>query len=85
VTDAAYLAAPGTYDVEWEGGGLHIKTTGFPDVVVWNPNEEVGSKIGDMEDKGWEKYVCVEPGIVASFNELKPGETWRGTQLFVPK
>lgn len=84
VTDSAYLNAPGTYDVEWEGGGLKIKTTGFPDVVVWNPNEEVGKAIGDLEDKGWEKYVCVEPGFIGTFNEVAPGETWRATQLFIP-
>ncbi|KAF8314769.1 glucose-6-phosphate 1-epimerase [Clavulina sp. PMI_390] len=84
VTDRVYASAPGTYDIKWTGGGMNIKTTGFPDVVIWNPQEEVGSKIGDMEDKGWERYVCVEPGLVSGWNEITPGETWRGTQLFIP-
>lgn len=67
VTDSVYASAPGTYDVKWDGGGLNIKTTGFPDVVIWNPQEEVGSTIGDLEDKGW--YVMllqIRPKLVWS-------------------
>ncbi len=52
-TDSVYKNAPGAYEVRWEGGGMDIKTTGFPDVVVWNPHAEAGSKIGDLEDGGW--------------------------------
>jgi glucose-6-phosphate 1-epimerase len=48
-----YKAAPGEYQVRWTGGGVYIKTTGFPDVVVWNPQKEIGSKMADMEDGGW--------------------------------
>ena len=44
-TDALYRNAPGNYKVEWAGpAGLRIKTTHFPDVVVWNPQAEIGSK-----------------------------------------
>lgn len=52
-TDSVYQGAPGKYEVRWEGGGIDINTSGFPDVVVWNPSAEAGAKIGDMEDKGW--------------------------------
>lgn len=52
-TDSVYPSAPGTYNVRWPGGGLNIKTTGFPDIVIWNPNEEIGSGIGDLEEEGW--------------------------------
>ncbi|KAF8321406.1 glucose-6-phosphate 1-epimerase [Cantharellus anzutake] len=86
-TDSVYKSAPGTYEVRWEGeggGGLDIKTSGFPDVVVWNPHAEVGSKIGDLEEGGWEKYVCVEPGFVSSWNTLQPGEKWVGSQTLIP-
>jgi len=82
-TDSVYSSAPGTYDVRWPGGGLNIKTTGFPDIVVWNPKEEIGRGISDLDESGWERYVCVEPGLVYSWNALSPGETWRGTQLFI--
>lgn len=85
-TDSVYKSASGEYRVRWAGGsaGIDIKTTGFGDVVVWNPQAEAGSKIADMEDGGWERYVCVEPGIASYWNELAPEETWIGTQTFYP-
>ena len=52
-TDSVYKNAPGTYEVRWEDGGIDIHTSGFPDIVVWNPHAEAGSKIGDLEDGGW--------------------------------
>lgn len=52
-TDSVYENASGTYHVTWPGDGVEIKTKGFKDVVVWNPQEVTGSKIGDMEAGGW--------------------------------
>ena len=52
-TDSVYEGAPGTYYVSWPGDGISIKTRNLKDVVVWNPQKEAGSKIGDMEDGGW--------------------------------
>lgn len=54
-TDSVYKDAHGSggYEVRWEGGGINLKTSGFKDVVVWNPAEEAGSKIGDLEEGGW--------------------------------
>jgi glucose-6-phosphate 1-epimerase len=37
----------------WPGGGLALKLSGFTTLTIWNPQEEAGSKIGDMEEKGW--------------------------------
>lgn len=96
-TDSVYENAGGKYQVLWPSGGVEVKTTNFKDVVVWNPQEVAGSKIGDMEVGGWyvpsncplflwltavrEKYVCVEPGHVRGFVLLSPGETWVGQQV----
>lgn len=52
-TDFVYENAPGTYQVSWPGGSVELKTKNFKDVVVWNPQEAAGSKIGDMESGGW--------------------------------
>ncbi|CAA7265791.1 unnamed protein product [Cyclocybe aegerita] len=79
-TDSVYENAPLDYKVVWPSGGVHVKTKGFKDVVIWNPQEE-GRKIGDMEVGGWKKYVCVEPGYVRGFVSLEPGETWIGQQV----
>lgn len=52
-TDSVYENAPGTYHVAWPGDSVQIKTKNLKDVVVWNPQEAAGSKIGDMEPNGW--------------------------------
>lgn len=65
-TDSVYENAGGKYQVVWPGGGLELKTKGFKDVVVWNPQAEAGAKIGDMEAGGW----CVSSLYLAQNNEL---------------
>lgn len=79
-TDSVYEDAPLKYDVTWKGGAIEVRAKNFKDVVVWNPQQE-GKKIGDMEDGGWEKYVCVEPGHVKGYVRLPPKEEWIGQQV----
>jgi glucose-6-phosphate 1-epimerase len=65
--------------------------------TIWNPQEVSGSKMVDLEDKGWvsaarfdsdfdeltvqEKYICIEPGYVREFKTLKPEERFIGQQV----
>ncbi|KAG1750000.1 galactose mutarotase-like domain-containing protein [Suillus paluster] len=79
-TDSVYEDAGGKYEVTWPGGGVEITVRELKDVVVWNPQQAAGSKMGDMEDGGWERYVCVEPGYVRGFAKIEPGKTWIGQQ-----
>lgn len=80
-TDRVYKNAGGSYSVRWQGGGADVRALGFDDVVVWNPGKEAGSKIGDMEDGGWDKFVCVEPGTASYWVTLGAGEEWKGQQV----
>ncbi|CAK5264401.1 unnamed protein product [Mycena citricolor] len=80
-TDSVYQDAPQNYEITWPGSGIAIKTTNLKDVVVWNPQAEAGSKIGDMEKGGWEKFICCEPGQVRGFAKVAPGMTWSGKQV----
>ncbi|KAI0348012.1 galactose mutarotase-like protein [Trametopsis cervina] len=80
-TDSVYENAPGSYQMTWPGDGVEIKTVNLKDVVVWNPQAAAGSKIGDMEEGGWERYICVEPGYVRGFVKLNAGDTWVGQQV----
>ncbi|KAI9444816.1 galactose mutarotase-like protein [Lactarius indigo] len=82
-TDSVYEDTPSEIKVSWPGGNLALKLSGFTTLTIWNPQEEAGSKIGDMEEKGWERFVCVEPGYVRGFKKLGPGETWIGQQVLV--
>ncbi|KAF8078613.1 galactose mutarotase-like domain-containing protein [Lyophyllum atratum] len=79
-TDSVYENAPQHYEVTWSGGGIAVRSKNLKDVVVWNP-QEAGRQIGDMEEGGWERYVCVEPGYVRGFVKLEPGKTWIGQQV----
>ncbi|KAH9944385.1 galactose mutarotase-like protein [Epithele typhae] len=83
-TDSVYLDGPKRYTLRWPGGEIDINTN-LNDVVVWNPQQEAGSKIGDMEDGGWDKYVCVEPGTVRGFITLPPGENYICRQTLTVK
>ncbi|KAF7985394.1 hypothetical protein HWV62_6655 [Athelia sp. TMB] len=80
-TDTVYEDAPQNYEIKWPRAGLELKVSALKDLVVWNPQQEVGSKIGDMEDGGWERYICVEPGFVRGFAVAEPGSTWIGQQV----
>lgn len=55
-TDSIYGDAPQRYEVKWPKGGVEIKATALKDLVVWNPQKEVGSKLADMEDGGWQVH-----------------------------
>jgi len=79
-TDSVYENAGQKYDLQWADQGITISSTNFKDVVVWNPQEN-GRKMSDMEDNGWERFVCVEPGYVRGFVKLEVGQDWVGQQV----
>ncbi|KAK0202614.1 galactose mutarotase-like protein [Desarmillaria ectypa] len=83
-TGSVYESAPGTYEARWLGGGVDV-TTNMEDLVVWNPQAITGQKIVAMEEGGWDKLVCVEPGLALAFEILQPGENWIGKQEITVK
>lgn len=68
-------------DATEKGGAVKVRFRGFQDTTIWNPGKESGSKMGDMEDGGWDHFVCVEPGFVSEWKEIKPEEQWIGQQV----
>lgn len=78
-TDSVYENAGGKYEVVWPGGGVEVKTRELKDVVVWNPQAEAGSKIGDMEDGGWyvfsvaTTYVLLNTVLREKYICVEPG------------
>jgi glucose-6-phosphate 1-epimerase len=63
-----------------DGGNceLMVKSTGFRDVVVWNPHVEKTKTMADMPPDDWKRFVCVEPGSVIEPITLEAGKTWEG-------
>lgn len=66
---------------------LSIHQQGFNDTVIWNPGQEKGEALADLEADDWRRFVCVEAAHI--FDEepnrpqLAPGEHWQGTQTLV--
>lgn len=59
---------------------LTLSQTGFSDAVVWNPGEEKGQQLKDLEPDGYRHMLCVEAGAIMQPITLAPGEVWSGSQ-----
>ncbi len=84
------LRFPGEVDRVYYGAGpvrvneadraLDIWSTGFPDVVVWNPGPRLAAQLKDLPPDGHRGFICVEAAVIGRPVLLVPGETWQGTQ-----
>ncbi|SCZ90797.1 BZ3500_MvSof-1268-A1-R1_Chr1-3g02260 [Microbotryum saponariae] len=79
--DRVYHRAPNELRITYQGskGSVTVSKNGLADVVLWNPGAEKAATIGDMQEGGASKYVCLEPGQVSSWVELSKGEKWEGS------
>jgi glucose-6-phosphate 1-epimerase len=79
--DRVYLDVPGPVTVREPAGGMVVMaSSGFPDVVVWNPWAEKGAALADLEADGWLRMLCVEAAAVGTPVRLEPGARWTGRQ-----
>jgi glucose-6-phosphate 1-epimerase len=62
------------------GAFLEIATTGFPDIVVWNPWEDGSKQLDDMPDDDYLRMICIEPALAVTPFSVSPGEHWTGAQ-----
>lgn len=78
-----YESAPTPTTLSFPSSSAHleIRATNLPDVTVWNPGPEAGKAMADMEDGGWDHFICVEPGHVKEWVALKGGEEWFGQEV----
>lgn len=78
--DRVYWNAPSRLLLREAGRRLSIRSSGFEDVVVWNPGPELAAKLPDMPDDGWLGMLCVEAAQIGNPVDLAAGDEWTGMQ-----
>jgi glucose-6-phosphate 1-epimerase len=78
--DRVYLDVPRSLTLRDGPRTLEIVQHGFSDTVVWNPGPGAAASLGDMPAGDERHMLCVEAAQVAVPIELRPGETWVGSQ-----
>lgn len=62
------------------GRRTRIATSGFNDVVVWNPGDDGVQQLSDLPDEDWRRMLCVEAACIREPVHLAPGDDWAGMQ-----
>ena len=60
---------------------LKITASGFDSWMVWNPGRAGATKISDLPDEDWDKFICIEPIVLAEPKTLLPGEAFNGEMV----
>ncbi len=81
--DRIYLDTPSPLVVTTPAHSLSVESSGFPNAVVWNPWQEKGAALSDLEPDGYRRMVCVEAGVIGRPVFLQPGESWQGFQRLI--
>jgi len=81
--DRVYQSAPAQMVVCESARTTRILSSGFRDVVVWNPRAGRGATLADLELEGYRRMVCVEAAVIETPVWLDPAQSWEGTQTLV--
>ena len=70
----------GDAEIQFYNGSHWLKLTssGFDSWMVWNPGRTGASNISDLPDADWDKFICIEPILLAKPIILEPGKTLNG-------
>ena len=79
--DRVYVDAPHRLELREPERQLAIETTGFPDVVVWNPGANGAADMNDMEPEGDRRMLCVEAGVVQNAGQARCRESMVGSAV----
>lgn len=78
-----YLDAPAELRLVEADRTTLIRSTGFPDAVVWNPGAARIATMVDLEPNDYRRFVCVEAVCIGRPVTLAPGQHWQGTQTML--
>ncbi|KAL0484121.1 glucose-6- phosphate 1-epimerase [Acrasis kona] len=83
-TDRVYKSPSGPTQIVDEDCTVDVQRDNLNDVVVWNPWENAAKNMGDFgPEDGWKKMLCIEAGSVSNWQNLGPGESWKGVQTVI--
>ena len=68
----------GNAEIQFYNGSnwLKITSSGFDSWMVWNPGRDGATKISDLPDEDWDKFMCIEPIVLSKPIFLEPGKTF---------
>jgi glucose-6-phosphate 1-epimerase len=81
--DRVYRHSPNELLIELKNDRNKIKIVknNLDDVVIWNCG--TAHTLGDMEEGGENRFVCVEPAQVSSVVSLNAGQSWEGSEEII--
>ena len=55
---------------------IAVVSRGNRKLVVWNPGPESADRVAEFGERGWDRFVCVEPATIYedAALELAPGD-----------
>lgn len=83
--DRVYYVAPDDLALYEPGRRVGVRTTAFPDTVVWNPGPQRGATLGDLEPDGYLRMLCVEAAVSRAPVAIAPGARWQGSQALLAR
>ncbi len=78
--DRFFFGVTSPVEVRERDTTLRVGQDAFPDVVVWNPWQELSRKLADLPDDGYRQFVCIESAAVERPVSLAPGQEWLASQ-----
>lgn len=83
--DRIYSQVTGPLRVRTPERDITVTSTGFNNVVLWNPGLTRCAALADMEPTGYQRMVCIEAAAITNPPTVAPGSTWVGTQELRPE
>lgn len=67
--DRVYQDVQGSFELHDQHQITQIKSMQCNSAVVWNPWQQKASRLGDLKDNQWRKFVCIENGQIDQHRE----------------
>lgn len=82
--DRIYTGARDTLSLTDPAGNrrVHVTNQGASSAVIWNPGQAASVQMADMDDDGYQHFVCIEAALEKPDTVVSPGHTYTlGTTL----